>query len=72
MTYVVHLGDATEVVAGADAYLLEGPFTTFFQTAPGRGVVDSWSVRLASFRTADITAIRSVGHQLVSSGRPSS
>jgi hypothetical protein len=72
MTYVVQLAEETELVAGADAYQLEGPFTTFFQTAPGRGVVDSWSVRLASFRTADIRAIRAVDHQLVPNGRPSS
>jgi len=29
-------------------------------TAPGRGVIDSWSTRLASFRTRDITAIRAL------------
>jgi hypothetical protein len=29
-----------------------------FRTAPGRSVVDCWSVRLASFRTSDIRRIR--------------
>ena len=42
----------------ADAYQQEGPLTTFFSTRDGRGVVDSWSTRLASFRTASIVAIR--------------
>jgi len=59
MSYEVTLSDQVrEVVQGADAYLQEGPLTTFFRTAPGRGVVDCWSVRLASFRTADIRRIR--------------
>jgi hypothetical protein len=59
MAYVVTLvGDETEVVDGADAYALEGPLTTFFRTDPGRAVIDCWSTRLASFRTADIRVIR--------------
>jgi hypothetical protein len=60
MGYLVQLAqqDETEVIEDADAYLLEGPFTTFFRTSPGRGVVDSWSCRIASFRTADIRTIR--------------
>jgi hypothetical protein len=59
MPYVVTLVDeAVEVIEGADAYQQEGPLTTFFQTSPGRTVVDCWSTRLASFRTADIRQIR--------------
>jgi hypothetical protein len=59
MAYVVTLvNEAVEVVEGADAYQQEGPLTTFFRTAPGRAVVDCWSTRLASFRTADIRKIR--------------
>ncbi len=50
-----------EVVDGADTYRQEGPLTTFFATEAGRGVVDSWSVRLASYRTADIVRVRRVG-----------
>ena len=38
----------------------EGPLTTFFRTSPGRAVVDCWSTRLASFRTADIKKIYAV------------
>ncbi len=57
MSYVVVLADdRAEIVEGADAYQQEGPLTTFFRT--GRGVVDCWSVRLASFRTMDIRSIR--------------
>ncbi len=32
--------------------------TTFFQSRDGRAALDSWSKRLASYRTADITRIR--------------
>ena len=59
MSYEVTFADeTTESVDGADAYQQEGPLTTFFQTSPGRGVVDCWSTRLASFRTADVRKIR--------------
>ena len=59
MAYLVTFADdSTELVTGADAYQQEGPLTTFFCTAPGRAVVDCWSTRLASFRTADIRKIR--------------
>lgn len=52
--------ERAESISEADAYVQEGPLTTFFRTRP-RGVVDSWAVRLASFRTADIRAIRARG-----------
>ncbi len=48
----------TDTVDGADAYQQEGPLTTFFAFTDDRRVIDSWSVRLASYRTADISAIR--------------
>lgn len=51
--------DATESVV-ADAYQQEGPMTTFFQLDPHRRVIDCWSVRVASFRTVDIVAVRRV------------
>lgn len=61
MTYLVVLADDTlELVPDADAYQLEGPLTTFFRTAAGRQVVDCWSTRLASFRTADVRRIRAI------------
>ena len=52
MSYEVVLkGNLVEVVEGADAYVAEGPLTTFFQGRDGRAVLDSWARRLASFRT---------------------
>ncbi|MGH1506146.1 MAG: hypothetical protein ACRBI6_21530 [Acidimicrobiales bacterium] len=57
--FLVDLSDtSTEVIDDADAYAQEGPLTTFFALADGRQVIDSWSVRQASFRTADIVAVR--------------
>jgi hypothetical protein len=32
--------------------------TTFFHRAHGRDVIDSWSTRVASFRTADLLIVR--------------
>ncbi len=62
--YEVTINDgASEVVVGADTYQLEGPLTTFFSTDAGRRVVDCWSVRLASFRTADVVRIRKLDGQ---------
>jgi hypothetical protein len=58
-TFEVILRDgARETVEGADAYQQEGPMTTFFRRGDGRDVIDSWSTRMASFRTADLTAVR--------------
>lgn len=57
--FAVTLTDqTTDIVDGADAYQQEGPMTTFFSFPDHRAVIDSWSVRLASYRTADIAAIR--------------
>ncbi|MDA3039323.1 MAG: hypothetical protein O3C27_07290 [Actinomycetota bacterium] len=59
--FLVTLADQqTEQIDQADAYQQEGPFTTFFAVAGERQVIDSWSIRLASFRTSDISAIRRV------------
>jgi hypothetical protein len=58
-TYHVTLKDHTvEVIEGADAYQQEGQMTTFFATREGRDVVDSWSTRIASFRTSEILIVR--------------
>jgi hypothetical protein len=58
-TYHVTLKDHTvEVIDGADAYQQEGQMTTFFATREGRDVVDSWAVRIASFRTSEILIVR--------------
>lgn len=57
--FTVTLTDQTiDLVEGADAYQQEGPLTTFFAFTGDRRVIDSWSVRLASYRTSDISAIR--------------
>jgi hypothetical protein len=47
---------AVEIIEGADAYLPDGQFTTFF-ALDGRSVVDCWSVRVASIRSAEIVAV---------------
>lgn len=58
-SYEVTLRDKTvELVVGADAYQQEGPMTTFFDLGDGREVVDCWSTRVASVRTADILIVR--------------
>lgn len=58
-SYEVTLRDKTvELVVGADAYQQEGPMTTFFDLGAGRDVVDCWSTRVASVRTADILIVR--------------
>jgi hypothetical protein len=58
-SYEVTLKDRTvEVIDGADAYQQEGQMTTFFATRPERHVVDCWSERVASFRTAEVVIIR--------------
>lgn len=57
--YEVTLRDrSVELVVGADAYQQEGPMTTFFHLGEGRDVVDCWSTRVASIRTADILIVR--------------
>ena len=60
-SYQLTLKDrTTEVIEGADAYQQEGQMTTFFRTGSGRSVVDTWSTRVASFRTSELVAIRRV------------
>ena len=57
--FAVTLTDkTTDIVEDADAYKQEGPLTTFFAFQANRHIIDSWSTRLASYRTSDIAAIR--------------
>lgn len=57
--YQITLKDrSTERIDGADAFQQEGPMTTFFRSGSGRSVVDTWSTRLASYRTSELFAIR--------------
>jgi hypothetical protein len=66
-TYAVTLVDRTvEVIDGADAYQQEGQMTTFFANGTGRQVVDCWSTRVASFRTAEVVIIRRLERQATS------
>ncbi|MEY2571580.1 MAG: hypothetical protein QOE63_1930 [Acidimicrobiaceae bacterium] len=59
--YQVTLSDQhRELIDEADAYQMEGQLTTFFQRGRGRDVIDCWSTRVASFRTADVVSIRRV------------
>jgi hypothetical protein len=55
---VVLADGARERIDGADAYQQEQQMTTFFRTDGRRQSVDCWSVRVASFRTDHILAIR--------------
>lgn len=58
MSFEVTLTDETvEQVDGADSYTLEGPLTTFFGNDRPRPL-DSWSVKVASYRTERIARIR--------------
>ena len=59
--YLVTLKDrSTEQIDDADAYQQEGQMTTFFRTGSGRHVVDTWSTRVASFRTSEVLVIRRI------------
>lgn len=67
VAFLVTLRDGNEErVEGADAYQQEQSMTTFFRTE-GRQTVDCWSVRMASFRTDHILAVRRVDLPLPSS-----
>ena len=55
-----HTGNA-HLVPDADTYAPDGPLTTFYATRRSTGPIDSWSRRVASFRTADIVMIELVG-----------
>jgi hypothetical protein len=58
MAFEITLDDeSTERVDGADSYALEGPLTTFYGNDRPRPL-DSWSVKVASYRTDRITRIR--------------
>lgn len=61
MTFQITLTDQnTETIANADGYELEGPLTTFFMSDGHTQRLSSWSTRLASYRTDQITSIRRV------------
>src|SRR5438874_5006609 len=49
-------GEVIEV-SGANAYVQEGPLTTFFHSGRSRAAIDSWSERIASFKTTEVRRI---------------
>ena len=49
-------GEVIEVL-GANAYVQEGPLTTFFHSGRSRAAIDSWSERIASFKTTEVRRI---------------
>ena len=57
---VVLAGEGPPQLVSADAYEQEGPMTTFFTCESSHVRLDSWALRLASFRSADIRMIRRV------------
>jgi len=58
VVFEVVLADGqSEVVRGANAYVQEGPLTTFFFSPRSKAQIDSRSERLGSFRTAEIRRI---------------
>ncbi len=58
VVFSVHLKDGRTVrVENATGYQPEGPLITFFSSGSSRQIIDSWSVRLASYRTVDIVSI---------------
>jgi hypothetical protein len=74
MAFEVRLKDGeVDTIEHADSYQQEGPLTTFFQTRPGRVVIDSWARRVASYRTTDIVRIRCNGglQQMAATQEPS-
>jgi hypothetical protein len=54
---VTLIDESTEWVEGADSYQLEGPLTTFYLGERPRSL-DSWSTKVASYRTDRIARIR--------------
>lgn len=61
---------SVELIGGTDAYHQEGPMTTFFQIEPSRHVVDTWSTRIASFRTSEIVSVRRLGGSVAEGRQP--
>jgi hypothetical protein len=57
---VTLIDESTELVDGADSYQQEGPLTTFYGGDRPRAM-DSWSVKVASYRTDRIARIRRHG-----------
>ncbi len=48
------------VIQGADAYQPEGHLITFFRTRSGRGEIDAWAKRTASYRSSTVVAVERI------------
>ena len=60
-SFEIILGDEQPPrIVQADAYQQEGPLTTFFASEASHTRLDSWSTRLASFRSAEVVMIRRI------------
>ena len=58
VTHDIVLADGEVVeILGANAYVQEGPLTTFFHSGRSRAAIDSWAERVASFKTTEIRRI---------------
>jgi hypothetical protein len=57
MFEVMFADGGVEEIHGANGYVQEGPLTTFFRSERCRVAIDSWSERIASFRTTDIRRV---------------
>lgn len=57
LRYDVLLADGVIEIDGANAYAPDGQMTTFYRCRDDRETIDAWSIRIASFRTADIRRI---------------
>ena len=61
MSFEVVLQDRqVERVNDADAFVQEGPLTSFFRLGEGRRTIDAWATRVASVRTTAILIVRQV------------
>ena len=68
-SYQVILTDrSVQEISEAHAFQQEGPMTTFFRNDEDRNVVDSWSTRVFSVRTAEVLMIRRVGDRSIHAG----
>ncbi len=56
--FTIELDDGASENIEADCYKQEGPLTTFFAYGDGRQMIDSWSHRVASYRTTEVVAVR--------------
>lgn len=68
-SYQVILTDrSVQEISGVHAFQQEGPMTTFFRNDEDRNMIDSWSTRVFSVRTAEVLMIQRVGERATGAG----